>query len=169
MLSIIVATAKNNIIGKEDRLLWYIPEDLKRFKQITLNKTIIMGRKTFDSIGRVLPDRKHIILTKSKNMKVDNEKVEIINDVKFLEKYIYSSEEHFVIGGQSIYSMLLPYTNKLYMTSIDCTIEGETRFPEINPNEWKLIKTENGVKSDSNAYDYKHLTYVRKNHIAKME
>lgn len=168
MLSIIVVMTKDNIIGKENKLLWYIPDDLKRFKRITLNKTIIMGRKTFDSIGRVLPDRKHIILTKNLNMNIDNKNVEVINNIKKLEKYIYSDKESFVIGGQSIYTELLPYVNKLYITSIDCKLSGDTYFPEINPDEWELVKAEKGVKSDDSSYDYKYLTYIRKNHIKKV-
>ncbi len=92
MLSIIVAVAKNNVIGKDNKLIWHLPEDLKRFKNLTTGHTIIMGRKTFESLGRVLPNRKHIVLTNNSNMKIEDENVEVIDDVKLLESYINSEE-----------------------------------------------------------------------------
>ena len=88
MLSIIVAKAKNNIIGKDNQLIWHLSDDLKRFKKLTTGHTIIMGRKTFESIGRVLPNRKHVILSKNSDLNIENENVEIINDISSLDKYI---------------------------------------------------------------------------------
>ena len=118
MLSTIVAIANNNVIGKDNKLIWHLPEDLKRFKQITTGKNIIMGRKTFESLGRVLPNRKHIILCNDMEMDIDNENVEILDDISKLDKYINSDEENFVIGGATIYKLLMPYVNKLYITKI---------------------------------------------------
>ena len=103
MLSTIVAIANNNVIGKDNKLIWHLPEDLKRFKQITTGKNIIMGRKTFESLGRVLPNRKHIILCNDMEMDIDNENVEILDDISKLDKYINSDEENFLIGGATIY------------------------------------------------------------------
>ena len=108
MLSIIVAKAKNNIIGKDNTLIWHLPEDLKRFKRLTTGHTIIMGRKTFESLGRVLPNRHHIILCNDAEMNVDNENVEILEDISMLDKYIKDTEEHFVIGGATMYRLLMP-------------------------------------------------------------
>ena len=119
MLSTIVAIANNNVIGKDNKLIWHLPEDLKRFKQITTGKNIIMGRKTFESLGRVLPNRKHIILCNDMEMDIDNENVEILDDISKLDKYINSNEENFVIGGATIYKLLMPYVNKLYITKIE--------------------------------------------------
>ena len=119
MLSTIVAIANNNVIGKDNKLIWHLPEDLKRFKQITTGKNIIMGRKTFESLGRVLPNRKHIILCNDMEMDIDNENVEILDDISKLDKYINSDEENFVIGGATIYKLLMPYVNKLYITKIN--------------------------------------------------
>ena len=107
MLSIIAAISDNNVIGKDNKLLWHLPEDLKRFKELTTGHTIIMGRKTFESLGKVLPDRKHIIITRDTNYKVDDENVEIINEINELEKYINDDKEYFVIGGAIIYSQLI--------------------------------------------------------------
>ena len=97
MLSIIVAKAKNDIIGKDNDLIWNLPEDLKRFKELTTGHTIIMGRKTFESLGRVLPNRKHIILSQNPNYKIEKANVEVVHSISELQKYIESKEENFVI------------------------------------------------------------------------
>ncbi len=162
MLSTIVAIANNNVIGKDNKLIWHLPEDLKRFKQITTGKNIIMGRKTFESLGRVLPNRKHIILCNDMEMDIDNENVEILDDISKLDKYINSNEENFVIGGATIYKLLMPYVNKLYITKINQDFEGDVYFPEIKEAEWKEISKEKGLKNDENPYDYEYITYVRK-------
>lgn len=162
MLSIIVAKSKNNVIGKNNRLIWHLPEDLKRFKALTSGKTIIMGRKTFESLGRVLPNRKHIVITKNLDFKIDNEMVEIIHDIKELEKYIDSDEECFVIGGGIIYNMLMPYADKIYATVIDEEFEGDTYFPMIDDKIWKIEKKEKGLKNEDNPYDYEYIDYLRR-------
>lgn len=162
MLSTIVAIANNNVIGKDNKLIWHLPEDLKRFKQITTGKNIIMGRKTFESLGRVLPNRKHIILCNDMEMDIDNENVEILDDISKLDKYINSDEENFVLGGATIYKLLMPYVNKLYITKINQDFEGDVYFPEIKEAEWKEISKEKGLKNDENPYDYEYITYVRK-------
>ena len=114
MLSIIVAISENNVIGKDNKLLWHIPEDMKRFKMLTTDHTIIMGRKTFESLGKVLPDRKHIILTRDPSYVVDNENVQIVNDINKLDEYIEEDKENFVIGGAIIYSQLIGKVDKIY-------------------------------------------------------
>jgi dihydrofolate reductase len=162
MLSTIVAIANNNVIGKDNKLIWHLPEDLKRFKQITTGKNIIMGRKTFESLGRVLPNRKHIILCNDMEMDIDNENVEILDDISKLDKYINSGEENFVIGGATIYKLLMPYVNKLYITKINHDFEGDVYFPEIKETEWKEISKEKGLRNDENPYDYEYITYIRK-------
>lgn len=162
MLSTIVAIANGNVIGKDNKLIWHLPEDLKRFKQITTGKNIIMGRKTFESLGRVLPNRKHIILCNDMEMDIDNENVEILDDISKLDKYINSDEENFVIGGATIYKLLMPYVNKLYITKINEDFVGDVYFPEIKEEEWKEISKEKGLKNNENPYDYEYITYVRK-------
>lgn len=162
MLSIIVAISDNNVIGKENKLIWHLPEDLKRFKELTTGHTIIMGRKTFESLGRVLPNRKHIVLTRDINYYVDDENVEIVNDIEDLEKYIDSEEENFVIGGAIIYSQLMPKVDKMYITKIHEKFEGDSYFPVINEEEWKEIEKIQGIKDEKNTYDYEFVTYKRK-------
>lgn len=162
MLSIIAAVAKNNVIGKDNKLIWHLPEDLKRFKNLTMGHNIIMGRKTFESLGRVLPNRKHIVLCKNSHLEIDNENVEIIHDVDSLGTYISSSEENFVIGGASIYKLLLPKVQKMYITRINQDFEGDVYFPKIDENEWTVIEREKGLKDEKNPYDYEYITYERK-------
>lgn len=163
MLSIIVATSKNNIIGKNNKLIWHIPEDLKNFKNITSGHNIIMGRKTFESLGRVLPNRHHVVLTHDETYKVDDENVEIIHEISDLEKYINSEEENFVIGGAMIYNLLINKCNKLYVTYIDKEFNGDAVFPKINDEKWKVTKKVKGLKNEDNPYDYYFIEYERNN------
>ena len=161
MLSIIVAKAKNNIIGKDNALIWHLPEDLKRFKRLTTGHTIIMGRKTFESLGRVLPNRHHIILCNDAQMSVENENVEILEDISMIDKYIKDSEEHFVIGGATMYKLLMPMCTKMYITEIDKDFEGDVSFPEINLNEWKETEREQGPEDGENSFKYEYVTYEK--------
>ena len=161
MLSIIAAIANNNVIGKDNGLIWHLPEDLKRFKKLTTGHTIIMGRKTFESLGRVLPNRKHIVLCKSGKLQIQNENVEIVTDIEQLKPYIKSKEENFVIGGASIYQLLMPYANKMYITKIHHSFEGDTFFPKIDEAQWTIIAKEKGIKNEENPYEYDYIDYVR--------
>ena len=155
MISISVAVANNNVIGKDNKLLWHISEDLKRFKSITSNKKMIMGRKTFESLPGILPNREHIIITRDQNFKVDSDKVTIVNDLNsLLEKYSNCEDEIFVIGGAEIYKQLLPYTHKIYLTKIDETFEGDTYFPEINYAEFKTESTSEQFTDEKNGLKY---------------
>lgn len=162
MLSIIVAIANENVIGKDNKLIWHLPEDLKRFKKITTGHKIIMGRKTFESLGRVLPNRKHIILCNDMQLDINDENVVILDDITKLDKYIESDEECFVIGGATIYKLLMPYARKMYITKINNNFEGDVYFPEIKNTEWKEILREKGLKDENNPYDYEYITYIRK-------
>ena len=162
MLSIIVAIANDNVIGKDNKLIWHLPEDLKRFKSLTTGHTIIMGRKTFESLGRVLPNRKHVILCNDMELNIDNENVEILEDISMLDKYINSEEENFVIGGATIYKLLMPYANRLYITKINESFEGDVFFPEIKEDEWKEVKREEGLKNEEHPFEYYYIDYIRK-------
>lgn len=162
MLSIIVAKAKNNAIGKDNQLIWHLPEDLKRFKKLTTGHTIIMGRKTFESLGRILPNRHHVILCNDANLEIDDENVEILEDISLLDKYIKSSEENFVIGGATMYKLLMPYSQKMYITEIDKEFDGDVYFPEISLDEWKVTGKEPGPEDGENDFDYDYVIYERK-------
>ena len=161
MLSIIVAKAKNNTIGKDNKLLWHISDDLKRFEELTTGHVIIMGRKTFESLGRVLPNRKHIVFSQNPDFKVNDENVEIVHSMLQLQEYIEDDNENFVIGGAMIYNLLMPYVKKMYVTEIDKDFEGDTFFPRINENIWKEISRESGKEELNNNLKYEYVVYER--------
>lgn len=146
MFGIIVAIGNNNEIGKNNKLLWHIPEDLKKFKEITQGKTVIMGRNTYESIGKPLPNRHNVVL--SKNLKLFsnncNEKLEICDDFsKIVENYKNSDDEVFIIGGAQVYkkALELGIIEKLYISHIDFSDnEADTYFPEIDCNMWKKVE-----------------------------
>ena len=161
MLSIIVAKAKNNIIGKDNKLLWHLPDDLKRFKKLTIGHNIIMGRKTFESLGKILPNRKHIVFTQNPNFNIDNENVQIVHSMLEIQEYIENSEENFVIGGAMIYNLLMPYVTKMYITEIEKDFQGDAFFPRIDTQIWKEVSREKGIKDENNDYDYDYVVYER--------
>lgn len=162
MLSIIVSKAKNNIIGKDNSMLWKIPDDLKRFKEKTLGHTIIMGRKTFESLGGILPERKHIILSRNPDFNIDSEYVKVAHSLLELQDYINDEEEHFVIGGTIVYNLLMPYCKKMYVTQLDKNFEGDSLFPKINEEEWKEVERQKGPEDGINNFDYEYITYIKK-------
>jgi dihydrofolate reductase len=162
MLSISVAVAKNNVIGKDNTLPWHISEDLKRFKRITSDKKMIMGRKAFESLPGILPNRKHIIITRNTDFKVDSNMVSIEYDLNSLiEKYSKCEEEVFVIGGAEIYEQFLPYVQKVYLTQIDENFEGDTYFPEINYAEFKTEYTSEKFTDEKNGLHYTFIDLER--------
>lgn len=161
MLSIIVAKAKNNIIGKDNKLVWSLPADLKHFKELTIGHKIIMGRKTFESLGRILPERKHIIFSQNPDFKVKDENVEVVHSLLQIQELIEGEEEAFVIGGAMIYNFLMPYVKKMYVTQIDQEFEGDAFFPVISENVWKEVSREKGTKDEANNLDYEFITYER--------
>lgn len=163
MLSIIVAKASNNVIGGNNDLLWRIPQDLKRFKEITTGHTIIMGRKTFESLPRVLPNRKHIVITRDKNFKVDSDMVHIVNDISsVLDKFKDSDEEAFVIGGGEIYKLLLPYCKKLYLTRVYKDFDGDTVFPNLNLDQWNIINKSEVFINEGDNLEFDFIDLIRK-------
>ena len=161
MLSIIVAKAKNNVIGKDNQLIWNLPEDLKRFKSMTTGHTIIMGRKTFESLGRVLPDRKHIVFSQNPDFQVNDENVEVVHSMLQIQQYIESEEEAFVIGGAMIYGLLMPHVTKMYITQINENFEGNIIFPKFDTEKWEVIEREEGIKDENNKFDYDYITYKK--------
>ena len=161
MLSIIVAKAKNNIIGKDNKLLWHLPDDLKRFKELTTGHNIIMGRKTFESLGGILPNRKHIVFTQNPDFKINDENVQVVHSMLEIQEYIEKDEENFVIGGAMIYNLLMPYVTKMYVTEIEKDFQGDAFFPRIDTQVWKEVSRENGMKDENNDFDYDYVVYER--------
>ena len=161
MLSIVVAKAKNNIIGKDNKLLWHLSDDLKRFRALTEEHTIIMGRKTFESLGKVLPNRKHIVFSNNPDFKVNDENVEVVHSLLQIQEYIESEEEAFVIGGAMMYNFLMPYVSKMYVTEIEKEFEGDTFFPRIDDKKWKEISREKGPEDGENNFEYNYVVYQK--------
>ena len=136
----IAALGKNNVIGVDNKLPWKLSADLKRFKAITSGKPVIMGRKTFESIGRPLPNRTNIIITRDKNYRADG--CVIVNSAEEALNAAKENEEVMIIGGAQIYAEFLPKSNKMYLTVIEKEFEGDAYFPEYNDHEWKIIHKE---------------------------
>lgn len=163
MLSIIVAKASNDVIGGDNKLLWHISDDLKRFKEITSGHTIIMGRKTFESLPKVLPNRHHIVITRDKSFKVDSPDVEVINDINsIINRFENSKEEVFIIGGGEIYKALLPNSDKIYLTRVYKDFNGDTKFPEINLEDWFIDYESETLVNEPDNLKFDYINLVRK-------
>jgi len=159
-ISIIVAVAQNNAIGKDNKLLWHISEDLKRFKRITGGNTVIMGKNTFFSLPvRPLPNRTNIVITDIPGEKIDNCVMAYSIEDAILK--CDNSNENFIIGGGSVYMQFLPVADKLYLTKVNKDFEADVFFPEINLNEWKLITKEDCNSDTQNDFTYSFLIYEK--------
>src|SRR5476651_871439 len=132
-LSIIVAISENNAIGKNNQLLWYLPADLKHFKDITSGHTVIMGRKTFDSVGKPLPRRRNIIITRQD---ISIEGCEVVKSIEAALELCKNEPEVFIVGGAEIYRQSMHLTDRIYLTIVHKEFDGDSYFPEIEPNEW---------------------------------
>ena len=159
-LSIIVAVAKNNAIGKGNKLLWHISEDLKRFKKLTTGNTIVMGKNTFFSLPfRPLTNRTNIVITDIPGEIIDGCVMAYSIEEAILK--CDDEKENFIIGGASIYRQFLPLANKLYLTKVDKDFEADCFFPKINLDEWELINSETGATDSSNDFSFSYLIYKR--------
>jgi dihydrofolate reductase len=160
MISLLVARDENGVIGINNQLPWHLPADLAYFKRVTMNHKIIMGRKTFQSIGRILPGRENIVLTRDPSFSYEG--CTVLHSIdEMLQKYEHLNEEIFVIGGSEIFKEILPHAKRLFITEIHHAFEGDTFFPDIDSSEWKVISNEPGVKDDRNPYDYEYVVYER--------
>ncbi len=159
ILSIIVAIAKNHTIGKDNKLLWYLPNDLKHFKDVTTGHTVIMGRKTFDSVGKPLPRRRNIVVTRQA---ISIEGCEVTPSIEAAIALCKAEDEVFIVGGAEIYRQAIPLTNRIYLTIIDQDFEGDTFFPELNPDEWQETDREDFEPDEKNKYKYAFITLVRR-------
>jgi dihydrofolate reductase len=159
-ISIIAAIGENNVLGKDNKLPWYISDDLKRFKKLTFGHTVIMGRKTFGSINnRPLSNRRNIVLTKEINFKGDH--FEVVHCFDDALKLLDPVEEVFVIGGAVVYKLFLPVTNKLYLTMVHKSFNADVFFPEFQMNEWKEIEHIDIIADKQSGLDYSYITLER--------
>jgi dihydrofolate reductase len=164
ILSMIVATADNNIIGKDNDMPWHLPADLAYFKKVTLGKQIIMGRKTYESIGRPLPGRRNIVISRDENYTPQGkgaEGVDVVTSVEQALSLVTDIAEVMVIGGGAIYKHCLPNADRLYVTHIKASIDGDTKFPNYNDDNWQRVSSELRKSDEKNAYDLDFCVYHR--------
>jgi len=160
MLSIIVAVAENNVIGKDNSLIWKLPRDMKHFKETTTGHYIIMGRKTFESNGRPLPNRTNVIITRDKNYSAEG--CVIAHSLEDAIKEAKNDQEAFIIGGGVIYDMAMSLVDRIYLTKIHHSFEGDTFFPEINMKEWDVVEKRDFEPDEKNKYPFTILTLDKK-------
>jgi dihydrofolate reductase len=162
IISLVVAASQNNAIGKNNQLLWHLPNDLKFFKNTTWGMVVIMGRKTYESVNKPLPGRINIVITRKPDWKAEG--VVTANDLQDALKKAADTncKEAFVIGGGEIYKWAFSIADKIYITRVHATLDGDTFFPEINNAEWKLVSNEDFKKDEKHQYDYSFQTWERK-------
>lgn len=162
MISIIVAIAENNAIGKDNDLLWHLSEDLKRFKKLTSGKTVIMGKKTFESLPvRPLPNRRSIVITDVPGEQIDG--CVMAFSIEDAVSKCSPDEENFVIGGGSVYRQFMPIADKFYLTKVHKSFEADTFYPEIDFSQWEMIEKTEGFVDEKNPYPHTYYVYKRKN------
>jgi len=160
-LSLIAAMDRNRVIGVDNTLPWHLPADLKYFKAVTMGKPILMGRKTYESIGRPLPGRENIILSRQSHFVARG--CTVVCSLKKALAYAeeLGAEELMVIGGAQLYASVLPMADRLYITQVDTEVEGDAFFPEINHCQWTELDWQQNTADDKNAYNYNFLTLER--------
>ncbi|HEX4877312.1 MAG TPA: type 3 dihydrofolate reductase [Chitinophagaceae bacterium] len=161
IISLVVAAATNNAIGKDGKMPWHLPNDLKHFKNVTWGMPVIMGRKTFDSLGKALPGRKNIVITRQQGWKADNTVVvKNIEDALFVAKES-DAKEVMVIGGGEIYKALFERASRIYLTRVHTDPEADTFFPAIDPQHWYLVSQKNHEADEKNSFNYSFQTWER--------
>lgn len=160
MISIIVAAAQNNAIGYKNQLMWHLPADLKYFKNTTLGHTVIMGRKTYESVGKPLPNRRNVIVTRQRDYQAPG--AEIVHSLKEAVDQCDPAEETFIVGGAQLYGEALDFTDKIYITLIYKEFEADTFFPPIDQTLWQLVSEDYNRADERNPYDYNFMVYRRK-------
>ncbi|MBT7391077.1 MAG: type 3 dihydrofolate reductase [Gammaproteobacteria bacterium] len=158
-LSIVVAMDENRLIGKDNKLPWHLPADLAYFKKITTGKSIVMGRKTYDSIGRPLPNRRNIVI--SRNSKTLITGCEVLSSIDEMLSITKDEDEVMIIGGASLCEQLLPQVSRLYITKIEGKFDGDVYFPEYNEADWRQVSCESHLPDDLNEHAHHFLVLER--------
>ena len=155
IITAVVAISENHAIGKDNKLLWYLPADLKHFKQITTGHTVIMGRKTYESVGKPLPNRRNIIITRQA---IPIPGCEVVNSIDAALALCVNEQEVFITGGAEIYKQYIYLTNRIYLTIVHKEFEGDSFFPEIKKEEWKEVSREDCQPDEKNLLPYSFIT-----------
>lgn len=156
----VAAAAENNALGKENDLVWHLPDDFKRFKRITSGHHIIMGRKTFESFPKLLPNRTHIIITRKKDYQPEG--TIVVNSLEDALNSTGNDDEVFIIGGGEIYKLAIEKADKIELTRVHGTFEADTFFPEIDPEKWQISSEEFHPKDEKHEYSFTYITYERR-------
>jgi dihydrofolate reductase len=160
MINLIVAMDRNRVIGVDNKLPWHLPADLKYFKEKTLGSPVVMGRKTFESIGRPLPKRTNVVITRQQDYKAEG--IRVVHGLEAALELTKSFAEVFVLGGGEIFEQAINLADRVYITEVDLAVErGHAYFPRLNPNEWTLLEKRGHPADEKNQYACEFLTYVR--------
>jgi len=160
MITIVAAVAHNNALGKDNKLIWHLSDDLKRFKSLTLDGYIVMGRKTFESLPGILPKRKHIVITR--NPEFQQGGIVVVQSLEQALDMVPSDKVAFVVGGGEIYAQTINFADKIELTRVHHDFEADTFFPEIDLTKWELVSSEFHSKDEKHLYDFTFETYLRK-------
>lgn len=160
MITIIAAIANNHALGMDNKLIWHLPEDLKRFKKVTSGHHVIMGRKTFESLGKPLPNRTTIIITRNKKYKADG--CLVVNSLEEALEKAKEDENPYILGGAEIYKLAMPIADKLDLTFVHQEFEADAFFPKINTSIWEETSREDFKADDRNKYDYSFVSFEKR-------
>ncbi|BDG47414.1 MULTISPECIES: dihydrofolate reductase [Parageobacillus] len=161
MISHIFAMDQNRVIGKDNRLPWHLPADLAYFKKVTMGHAIMMGRKTFESIGRPLPGRENVVVTRNRSFRAEG--CTVLHSLEEVRQFAANrDDEVFVIGGAELFQATLPVADRLYITKIEASFPGDTFYPAFDESQWQLVSYTKGIKDEKNPYDYAFMVYERK-------
>jgi dihydrofolate reductase len=159
-ISLVVAASKNNVIGRDGGLPWHLPDDLRHFKRLTTGKPVIMGRRTFESIGRPLPNRHNLVMTRDADYVAEG--CDVVTSVSEALDAAAGAGEVMVIGGGQVYRDFLPRADRIYLTRVQADVDGDTRFPEIGEAEWLLVSTEHHAADDRHDYAFDLMVFERR-------
>ena len=159
-VSLVVAASKNNVIGRDGELPWHLPEDLRHFRRITTGKPVIMGRKTFESIGRPLPDRHNIVMTRDPDYAAEG--CDVVDSVAEALDVAGDADEVMIIGGGQVYRDFLPRADRIYMTRVQAEVQGDTRFPRIEGNAWRLVSAEHHAADEKHEFAFEMMVFERR-------
>jgi dihydrofolate reductase len=159
-VSLVVAASTNNVIGRDGGLPWHLPDDLRHFKRITTGKPVIMGRRTFESIGRPLPDRHNIVMTRAPDYAAEG--CDVVSSVAEALDVAGDADEVMVIGGGQVYRDFLPRADRIYMTRVQAEVQGDTYFPEIEGNAWRLVSSAHHAADEKHAYAFELMVFERR-------
>jgi dihydrofolate reductase len=159
-ISLVVAASTNNVIGSDGGLPWHLPDDLKHFKRLTVGKPVIMGRRTFESIGRPLPDRRNIVMTRDAVYAAEG--CDVVTSVDEALDLVEDADEVMIIGGGQVYRDFLPHADRIYLTRVQADVEGDTYFPDIDEAGWRLVSSEPHAADEKHAYAFDVMVFERR-------